>query len=68
MAITHLIVGVSDMSKTLLRLFLKLFAALFGLFAVTFVIYFFNLDMKLTSSLEPLLLKWYDRIPRNQHL
>jgi len=35
---------------------------------VTFTVYFFNLDMKLTSMIEPLLLKWYDRIPRNQHL
>jgi 1-deoxy-D-xylulose-5-phosphate synthase len=37
-------------------------------FVVTFTVYFFNLDMKLTSMIEPLLLKWYDRIPRNQHL
>jgi len=68
MAITHLIVGVSDMSKTLLRLFLKLFAALFGLFAVTFVIYFFNLDMKATSLIEPFFLKHYDKIPRKQYV
>ena len=37
-------------------------------FVVTFTVYFFNLDMKLTSMIEPFLLKWYDRIPRNQHL
>ena len=39
-----------------------------GLFVLTFTVYFFNLDMKLTSAIEPFLLKWYDRIPRNQHL
>ena len=37
-------------------------------FAVTFTIYFFNLDMKLLSAFEPILLRHYDRIPRNQHL
>ena len=39
-----------------------------GAFAVTFTIYFFNLDMKLLSAFEPILLLHYDRIPRNQHL
>ena len=39
-----------------------------GAFAVTFTIYFFNLDMKLLSACEPILLQHYDRIPRNQHL
>ena len=39
-----------------------------GFFAVTFTVYFFNLDMKLTSMIEPFLLKHYDRIERNQHL
>ncbi len=56
------------MSKTLLRFFLKLFAALFGLFAVTFVIYFFNLDMKATSLIEPIFLKHYEKIPRKQYV
>ena len=39
-----------------------------GAFAVTFTVYFFNLDMKLLSSIEPLLIRHYDRMPRNQHL
>ena len=39
-----------------------------GAFAVTFTIYFFNLDMKLLSAFEPILLRHYDRIPRDQHL
>ena len=37
-------------------------------FAVTFTIYFFNLDMKLTSMIEPILLNHYDKIPRNQRI
>ena len=37
-------------------------------FAVTFTVYFFNLDMKLTSKIEPLLIKHYDTMPRNTHL
>ena len=50
----------------------KIFAAVFGavlsLFAVTFTIYFFNLDMKFMALIEPLLLKHYDNMPRNRHL
>ena len=39
-----------------------------ALFVVTFTVYFFNLDMKLTAAIEPLLLKHYDRIKRDSHL
>lgn len=39
-----------------------------GAFAVTFVVYFWNLDMKLTSVMEGILLKHYDKIDRYQHL
>ena len=35
---------------------------------VTFTVYFFNLDMKLTAALEPLFLKHYDKIKRDKHL
>ena len=38
------------------------------LFGVTFTVYFFNLDMKLTAAIEPWLLKHYDKIDRDQHL
>ena len=55
-----------------MRLFWKIFKIILivsvAFFGVTFTVYFFNLDMKLTSAIEPFLLKWYDRIPRNQHL
>ena len=37
-------------------------------FVVTFAVYFFNLDRKLTAALEPLFLKHYDKIKRDKHL
>lgn len=39
-----------------------------ALFVVTFTVYFFNLDMKLTAAIEPWLLKHYDKIKRDSHL
>ena len=39
-----------------------------GAFVVTFVVYFWNLDMKLTSVMQTVLNKFYDKIERDQHL
>ena len=39
-----------------------------ALFILSFLVYFFNLDMKLTAALEPLFLKHYDKIKRDRHL
>lgn len=39
-----------------------------ALFVISFTVYFFNLDMKLTAAIEPILLKHYDRIKRDTHL
>ena len=39
-----------------------------GLFALSFLFYFFNLDMKLTAALAPLFEKHYDKIDRDKHL
>ncbi len=44
---------------------------LFGVIgaALLFVVYFFNLDMKLTAKMEPLLTWVYDnKVKRDQHL
>ena len=41
---------------------------LVAFFVVTFTVYFFNLDMKLTAAIEPWLLKQYDKVIRDQHL
>ncbi len=54
--------------NTFLKIILKLLGFLFGAFVVTFVIYFFNLDMKATSLIEPIFLKHYDKIPRKQYV
>lgn len=55
------------MSK-LTKALLALVIAAASLFAVTFTVYFFNLDMKLTAAIEPLLLKHYDKVKRDTHL
>ena len=39
-----------------------------GAFVVTFVVYFWNLDMKLTSVMGPPLPNHYDKIARDHHL
>ncbi|MBO7671001.1 MAG: hypothetical protein J6S60_10475 [Oscillospiraceae bacterium] len=53
----------------LMRFLLKL--CLFGVLgtALLFAVYFFNLDMKLTAKMEPLLTWVYDnKVKRDQHL
>ena len=55
------------MSK-LTKILLIVPAVLLGLFAVTFTVYFFNLDMKATSLLAPLLEKWHDKLDRKQYI
>ena len=57
-----------NIKNTLVKLLLKLLLILISFVAVTFVIYFFNLDMKLTAAMEPILFKFYDRVKRDQHL
>lgn len=54
--------------KKLGKLLTKLGAIGLGFFAVTFIVYFFNLDMKLTSVMQTVLNKFYDKIERDQHL
>ena len=51
-----------------LKILLMLLLTVFSLFAVTFTIYFFNLDMKLTSKIEPIFLKHYDKIKIDRYL
>ena len=55
--------------KTLLKLLLKLVVIALSFFGVTFIVYFFNLDMKLTAAMEPVLFWFYDnKVKRDQHL
>ena len=55
------------MSKAV-KILLRILLVAVGFFAVTFTVYIFNLDMKLTALIEPFLLKHYDKIERDTHL
>ena len=55
------------MSRILKIPFVLLCVAL-AFFVVTFIIYFFNLDMKATALLAPWLEKWYDHQEHNQYI
>ena len=39
-----------------------------ALFVITFLVYFFNLDMKLMALLAPVFEKHYDNVKRDKHL
>ncbi len=53
---------------TLLHVLLIIAIIVVCFFVLTFIVYFFNLDMKLLAALEPLFLKHYDKIKRDKHL
>ena len=55
-------------TKALGKLLLKLVLAALAFFVVTFTVYMFNLDMKATALIAPLLEKWYDHLDRKQYL
>lgn len=52
----------------MLTVLLIILIVLVALFLLTFIVYFFNLDMKLTAALQPLFEKHYDKIKRDRHL
>ncbi len=54
--------------KKLVKIPMILLCAVLIFFAVTFTIYFFNLDMKATALLEPWFAKWYDKLERKQYI
>ena len=54
--------------KWIFKLLFRLLLVALGFFVVTFTVYFFNLDMKLTAAIEPFMLRHYDRIERDTHL
>ncbi len=56
------------MKKFLLNILLKVLLAVVAFFVVTFTVYMFNLDMKATSLLAPLLEKWYDHLEHKQYI
>lgn len=54
--------------SVLLNVVLILLAILVGFFVLTFLVYFFNLDMKLMAAVHPLLIKLYERRKRERKL
>ena len=46
------------------------FAVIIGiiLFVLSWIVYYFNLDMKLASVMEPIMKKHYDKMPRDKKL
>lgn len=53
---------------TFLQVLLIIAIVVVCLFVLSFLVYFFNLDMKLTAKLAPLFEKHYDKIDRDKHL
>lgn len=55
-----------------MNLFLKILMivgiVLVAFFVLTFIVYIFNLDMKLTAKLEPLFAKHYDKVKKDKKL
>ena len=60
--------NMNNLKCKLLKALMGVSLGALGAFVVTFVVYFWNLDMKLTSVMEGILLKHYDKIDRDQHL
>lgn len=54
--------------KKLLTILLKALGGFAALFAAVFSVYFFNLDMKLLSTIEPLFLRHYDKMDRKTYI
>lgn len=51
-----------------LRIAAIVIGVIVALFVLSFLVYFFNLDMKLTAMLAPLFDKHYDKVKRDKHL
>lgn len=51
-----------------LKVLLIIAIVLVCLWVLSMIVYMFNLDMKLTSALEPLLEKHYDKIKRERKI
>lgn len=51
--------------KTLKKVLIGTLSAALSFFAITFTVYFFNLDSKALTLLEPFLLKHYEKIDKD---
>ncbi len=52
----------------MLKVLIIIAVVLLALWILSMVVYFFNLDMKLTSAIQPLLEKHYDKIKRDRKI
>jgi len=52
----------------ILNVLLTVVVILTVFFVITFIVYMFNLDMKLMAAVHPLLLKLYDKRKRKRRL
>lgn len=52
----------------MLKVILIIALVLVIFFVLTFVVYFFNLDMKMMAAVQPLLLKHYEKRKRERKL
>ena len=53
---------------TLLHILKIVIIVAVAFFVITFGVYFFNIDMKMTSMLFPFFEKHYDKVKRDKHL
>jgi len=53
---------------TIFKVLLIIAIVLAALFVLSLIVYFFNLDMKLSSLMPPILTKHYDRIKRQKRV
>ena len=58
----------NNLKSKLLKALMRVSPGALGAFVVTFVVYFWNLDMKLTPVMEGILPQHYAKIDRDQHL
>ena len=52
----------------MLKVLLIIAIVFVALFVLSLIVYFFNLDMKLASAIQPLLQKYYDKIKRDRKI
>lgn len=54
--------------KKVLHCLAVILRILIGFFSITFIVYIFNLDMKLTAALEPYIQQIQEKMERDRHL
>lgn len=50
--------------SVIINIMVVLAIILIALFLLSLIVYFFNLDMKMSSMIQPIINKWYDRHKR----